>query len=255
MSLLKSFYVFVFLTILTLAVSGCSESTPTKKNVESPEELMEQGDVPEELEEQYQHDADIFRVNHLIEWAEIIEAYHDATGHYPLQRLAGEDKVVLVQIATREQQEYLDPDNPKYVKELDNKSEQFTVVSVKDLVAEIEGVLKRDIDERYDPQRVPNGAPTYLSYFTGEDGYLIWTVARTCPPSSNSFSTLLWNGVPSINIGSAWFVENIPKVQSISSLKANREFVDFVSGGATETDWFEQLEHAQIDESKKKQDE
>jgi hypothetical protein len=203
------------------------------------------------MEDQYQHDADIFRVMHLIEWAEIIEAYHDKAGHYPLQDRAEGDTVVLVQIATREQQEYLDPANPKYLRDLDNKGPEFTVVSVKDFVAEIEDVLERDIDERYDPQRVPNGAPTYLSYFASNDGYLIWTVGRTCPPTANSFSTLLMSGIPSINIGSDWFIENIPKVQSISSLRANKEFIAFVGDGPSKTGWFEKLESDQVDESKK----
>lgn len=208
--------------------------------------------VYQNMEEQYQHNADMFRVKHLIEWAEIIEAYHENIGHYPLQDRAETDKPVLVQIATREQQVYLDSSNPKYKKDLDNKSSRFTAVSVKDFVSEIERVLERDIDERYDPQRVPNGAPIHLSYFASNDGYLIYTIGRTCPPTANTFSTLvLPSAVPSINIGSAWFIENIPKVQSIESLKANKQFKEFVSKGPTRPGWYEQLEREQVDESKK----
>jgi hypothetical protein len=121
---------------------------------------------------------------------------------------------------------------------------------VKDFVAEIERVLERGIDERYDPQRVPNGAPIYLSYFATKNGYLIWTVCRTCPPRSNSFSTLLWTGTPSINIGSRWFIDNVRKTQSVESLQANKEFVDFFGKGPTRTGWFTQLEQSQVHESK-----
>jgi hypothetical protein len=199
----------------------------------------------------YQHDADLIRARHLVEWAQIIEAYYVKAGHYPLQRRARSDEYLLVQIATREQQAYLDPKDPKYAKEIDNKQPKFTSVSVKDFVAEIEGVLGRDIDERYDPQRVPTGAPIYLSYFANKDGYLIWTVCRTCPPRSNSFSTLLSGGTPSINIGSDWFVKNIPKTQSITSLQTNKEFVTFVGSGPARTAWFEHLASTQAHESKK----
>jgi hypothetical protein len=203
------------------------------------------------VEELYQHDADIVRARHLVEWAQIIETYHSKAGRYPLQSRAKGDETLLVQIATREQQEYLDPGSSKYAKGIDNKVPRFTSVSVKDFVADIEAVLGRDIDERYDPQRVPTGAPIYLSYFVNRDGYLIWTVCRTCPPRSNSFSTLLWTATPSINIGSKWFIENVRKTQSITSLQANEEFVAFVGNGPTRMGWFAHLEHEQAHESKK----
>jgi hypothetical protein len=203
-------------------------------------------------ERRYQRDADIFRARHLVEWAEIIEAYYEKTAHYPLQHRTEGDKIVLVQIATRQQQNYLDPKSPSYVKKIDIKGPRFTLVSVKDFVAEIERVLQREIDERYDPQSVPNGAaPLYLSYFADKNGYLIWTACQTCPMTSNSFSTLLTGGMPTINIGSNWFVKNIGKTQSIASLQANKEFVDFVGNGPTRPELFEQLERAQVHESKK----
>ena len=205
--------------------------------------------TPEET--RHQRDADIFRARHLVEWAKIIEAYYEKTGSYPLQRRAEGDTYVLVRIATREQQAYLDPSNPKYVRRMDLKDPRFAEVSVKEFVAEIARVLEREIDERYDPQREPNGAtPTYLSYFVGKNGYLIWTACQTCPGRSNSFSTLLGGGTPSINIGSAWFLENVRKTQSIASLQANKEFIDFVGNGPTRPELFEELERAQIHESK-----
>jgi hypothetical protein len=68
--------------------------------------------------------------------------------------------------------------------------------------------------------------------------------------TSNSFSTLLTGGMPTINIGSSWFVSNVRKSQSIASLQANEEFVDFVGNGPTRPELFEQLERAQVHESK-----
>src|SRR4030095_7254633 len=208
-------------------------------------------DVPLSPEEVlHQRDADIFRARHLIEWAEAIEAYYKKVGLYPLQRRVEGDKIALVQIATREQQVYLDPANPKYVRKIDN-TKGFTVVSVKEFVADIEGVLGREVVERYDSQRQPNGGtPLYLSYFVGKNGYLIWTACQTCPGRANSFSPLLGGGTPTLKIGSDWFVKNVRKTQTIESLRANKQFIDFVGDGPRRPEFFENLERAQARESK-----
>src|SRR5215470_19640366 len=207
--------------------------------------------VAQNIEEQYQHEADLFRARHLIEWARTIEAYYEKTGYYPLQRRADGDKILLVRIATSEQQIWLDPGSPQYAPQLDYTSPGFTLVSVKDFVSDIEGGLGREIDERYDPQRAPNGpAPIYMSYFADKNGYLIWAACQTCPRKSNSFSTLLSRGTPTINIGSSWFIQNVPKTQSIATLQANKEFVDFFGKGPERPGWFEHLERTQVHESK-----
>src|SRR5262245_38486462 len=194
------------------------------------------------IEEQYQHEADIFRARHLIEWARLIEAYYEKTGYYPLQRRVKGDEILRVRIATREQQTYLGQDPG------------LTPVSIKEFVADIEGVLGREIDERYDPQRIPNGAPVYLSYFATKNGYLIWAVCRTCFSRSDTFTTSSSAGVQTvirtINIGSRWFIDNVAKTQSIASLQANKEFVDFIGKGPQRSGWFEHLERAQVHESK-----
>ncbi len=190
---------------------------------------------PQSLEETYQHDADIVRARHLLEWARIIEAYHDKSGYYPLQRRVEGDKTSRVLIATREQQSYLGraKDDPR-----------VTSVSVKEFVADIEAVLEREIDERYDPQRVPSGAPIYLSYFATKNGYLIWAVCRTCASRSNSFTIPLSRGILTINIGSTWFIDNLAKTQSIAGLQTNKEFVEFIGKGPTRAAWFDELERA-----------
>jgi len=57
-------------------------------------------------------------------------------------------------------------------------------------------------------------------------------------------------GTPSINIGSDWFVKNIRKTQTIDSLQANKEFVDFVGNGPNRPEAFEAFRRAQARESK-----
>lgn len=201
-------------------------------------------------EKSYQHDADIVRARHLLEWARIIEAYYKKAGRYPLQHRVKSDEILRVQIATREQQAFLDPASPNYARSMDFNDPRFTSVSVKELVADIEGQLGREIDERYDPQRPPNGAPIYLSYFATKNGYLIWTVCRTCRSRSNGFTHPLSTGIQTINIGSSWFIDNVAKTQSVESLQANKEFVEFIGNGPTRAGWFDQLERAQVHESK-----
>jgi TonB family protein len=196
----------------------------------------------QDLEDLYQGDADIVRARHLLEWARIIEAYHKKSGHCPLQRRVEGEEAIRVRIATREQQTQLNRarDNPG-----------VTAISVKEFVADIEAVLEREIDERYDPQRVSTGPPTYLSYFATKNGYLISAVCRTCPPRSDGFTVRLPSGVSTINIGSSWFVENVGKTQSIDSLQAHPVFVEFIGKGPTRGKWFEHLEREQVHESKK----
>jgi hypothetical protein len=71
-------------------------------------------------EEQYQQDADKVRAIHLVEWARVIEDHYKKAGRYPLQDRVEGDQIILVQIATREQQSYLDPKDQKYQRKIDN---------------------------------------------------------------------------------------------------------------------------------------
>jgi hypothetical protein len=60
----------------------------------------------------------------------------------------------------------------------------------------------------------------------------------------------LGGGTPTINIGSDWFVKNVRKTQTIESLRANKQFIDFVGDGPRRPEFFENLERAQARESK-----
>lgn len=205
---------------------------------------------PSDALDAFQRDADIVRARHLLEWAKLIAAYYEKSGRYPLQHRVKGGELLRVRIATREQQSFLDPAHGNYDKSIALDDPRFTLVSMKEFVADIEAVLGREIDERYDPQRVPTGAPNYFSYFATKDGYLIWAICRTCPPELRAV-TIPLPPARTFNIGSAWFIENVPGTQSLEGLQANKAFVQFVGSGPKRTGSFEGLARDQARETKR----
>ena len=110
------------------------------------------------MEEKYQHDADIYRLNHLKYFGELFEEYHTKTGKYPLQ---GESKTQhYVLIAAPHQQKYAN-----------GTPEQFDVTEVEKFRSVLEEGLERKVDFKFDPQKVPNGAPNFYIYMIEGDSY------------------------------------------------------------------------------------
>ncbi|MDZ8118132.1 hypothetical protein [Pontiella agarivorans] len=110
------------------------------------------------MEKKYQHDADIYRLNHMKYYGELIEEYHKKTGKYPLQ---GESKTQhYVLIAAPHQQ--------KYAK---GTPEQFDVTDVEKFRSVLEKGLERKVDFKFDPQKVPNGAPNFYIYMIEGDSF------------------------------------------------------------------------------------
>jgi hypothetical protein len=110
------------------------------------------------MEDKYQHDADIYRLRHLKYFGELINEYHNKTGKYPLQ---GESKTQhYVLIAAPHQQ--------KYAK---GTPEQFDVTEVEEFRSILEKGLGRKVDFKFDPQKVPNGAPNFYIYMIDGDSF------------------------------------------------------------------------------------
>lgn len=164
------------------------------------------------MKHNFQLDADIIRVEHLVYWTGLLEEYNKKTGTYPFKSaISSKDKIGLVRIATKEQQQYFNQNSPSYNKNYDNNSSGvFDEFSVKEFIAELEKGLGRKIDEKYDIQRVPSGSPVWYNYFIAEKGYLFWVTCITCKISP--ISTLLMDGsTPTINIVSERMKGEIPK--------------------------------------------
>ena len=110
------------------------------------------------MEAQYQRDADLYRISHLIHYGELLSEYYQEEGRYPFQ---GEsEKQVQVTFATNEQRQYLNKD-----------SDGIVVYSANEFRDEISAALGRDVELRFDPQRVPTTMQLYYLYVVDGDKY------------------------------------------------------------------------------------
>ncbi|WP_019674052.1 hypothetical protein [Psychrobacter lutiphocae] len=105
----------------------------------------------------FQADADIVRLQQLKYWVDLIEAYHNKTGRYPLQNK--QQRNLTVFIATPQQQQY--------TYQLPG-SEYATMTQ---FVNDLEAGLGHPIEERYDPQYAPDVKPNYYIYMLDGDDY------------------------------------------------------------------------------------
>lgn len=111
------------------------------------------------MEEKYQHDADIYRLNHLIYFGELIEEYHQKTGKYPLQ---GQSEYQhYVHIAAPHQQKYAQG-GPPY---------KHDVTDIETFRKVLEEGLGRKVDFKFDPQKVPVSAPNFYIYMIEDESF------------------------------------------------------------------------------------
>lgn len=187
------------------------------------------------LEEQFQHDADIARLNHLVYWTGLIEEYYDKNGVYPLQENINDDRYIYVNIVNSDQQQYFDEDSDTYIESFNiNTTQRFNQLDVSDFVNDIEKGLGREIDEYYDIQLVPSKDLIGYEYFVGEnDEYLFYvTCVSLCGDRINygtydsEIATLVVGDdfiTPSVNVGTGSFLE-INKVFKRDDLLNNELF-------------------------------
>lgn len=176
-----------------------------------------------DLEQGYQGDADKARLEHLLFWTEIIEAYHAKMGFYPLQDIVA-DKPMQVRIATAQQRSFLMKGGKDYVPALDNNADgAFEEIPLNIFLAEIEKRLGGDIEEKYDVQKVPTKSPVGYHYFATKEGYLMWVTCITC--GVTDVSTLLMDGyTPTVNIVSPGMKGAVTKALTRDEMIANKTF-------------------------------
>lgn len=183
------------------------------------------------LEGNYQKNADRVRIEHLVYWTGLIEEYHDISGMYPFQdRYIGSESIGLVRIVSEYQSQYFDPDSPSYRSEFDNNwNNRFRENSVQEMLLELERVLGREIEARFDFQKVPTNSPIGYNYFVTNDGYLMWVTCKSC--GVTLISTLLMDGItPSVNIGSEGMVPKVTKAFTREDMLSNPTFQLWLSG-------------------------
>ncbi len=113
----------------------------------------------ENMDEKYQHDADIFRLRHLKYFGELIAEYHRKTGKYPLQGKSAHQNYVY--IAAPHQQKYVKAGPPH----------KHEVTDVEAFREELEKGLGRKTDLKFDPQKVPVGGPNFYIYMIEGDSF------------------------------------------------------------------------------------
>jgi hypothetical protein len=200
----------------------------------------------------YQYDADLVRLEHIEYWSGLIEEYKEKVGSYPFQQALGASETGLVRIATKEQSSFFAPESEQYYQKIDNNRDgRFHEFTTKEFVALLEEGLNRKIDERYDPQKVPTNAPVWYNYFVRPaDGYLIWTVCRTC--GVTPISTLLMDGsTATVNIASEGLVEQVTKAYLRDDMLNHSIFKEWKSRPYLKEGYFRELERQYSSDSKR----
>lgn len=205
-----------------------------------------------QYEELYQEDADIIRLEHLVYWTGLIEEYHNKTGSYPFQdQLQTQDSIILVKINTQQQQEYFNPDSKKYRKDLDNNPDEFfQSITVKDFVGELEKNLEKNIQEKYDIQKIPWDSTIWYNYFVTEKWYLMWVPCITCWVTP--ISTLLLDGItPTVNIASSEMVPDVTKALARKDMLQHSIFQQWIEKRLRKEWYIRELEESYFNDSKK----
>ena len=113
----------------------------------------------QKMEEQYQHDADIYRLRHMKYYSELIIDYYRKTGKYPLQ---GESEYQhYVYIAAPHQQKYV-RGGPPY---------KHTITDIESFRKILKTGLEKEIEFKFDPQKVPVTAPNFYIYMIQGDSF------------------------------------------------------------------------------------
>jgi hypothetical protein len=143
-----------------VASFGADVASPEMSQAEI-DEWKNKKSLVEKMDVGYQHDADIFRLRHLQYYRELIEAYYQKTGSYPLQGASEVQNYVYLAA----------PQQKKYVQGVPPQSHEVTGVEA--FRKELENGLGRKVDLKFDPQKVPTGAPNFYIYMMDGDSFYL----------------------------------------------------------------------------------
>ena len=180
------------------------------------------------VEKQYQNDADLLRLEHIVYWTDLLEDYYKKKQFYPFQnKLKSKNNIAIVRISTKNQQLFFTPKSEQYNSRYDiNYNGRLQEFSVKDFVSELETVLGHKIDEKYDIQKVPVNSPIGYNYFISEDGYLVWGTCISC--GVTKISTLLMDGfTPTVNIVSEGMIGKVTKALTRDDMINHPTFIEW----------------------------
>lgn len=185
-------------------------------------------------EDDYQSDADIIRLQHFNYYIDLINQYYIEKNEYPFSSQF--DAPAYVFIATEKQASYIKDNNPDKHYTIDDSI----------FFLELEKVLNKEINEKYDPQKVPNGRPNFYIYMI--DGYDYFFAVHLA--NGNTFTKQI--GKKYFKIEASNLSSEKYKLYTFQQLLNNNEFIKLFSQSPKKAGFFEDLEEENKKESKKK---
>lgn len=185
------------------------------------------------MDQGYQDDADIIRIQHFDYYLNIINQYHSITGRYPYE---GElDAPGYVFIMTDEQEKYFKDTNPYTHYSIDDKH----------FFQELRSVVDQNIIERYDPQKVPTRRPNFYMYLINDDKYYLAVHLN----DGNLFAKKIGKNYFKLEASNNHSEEN--KTYSYEYLSNNEDYNKLVTQEPVNAGFFKSLEDKYRDNSTK----
>lgn len=178
------------------------------------------------LEDKYQDDTDIVRLQHLDYYANLIFEYHEKNGKYPLQY----EKFVapsIVLIMNDIQENLFKDTNP-------NKNYK---ISDSEFFDELSKGLGREIDEKYDPQKYASSHPIMYIYMVDGDNFFFAAHFY----HKNPFTREVRKNYNKMEVSNISLHER--SVYSYDELKNNPKYIALLKRKHSKKSFFENLEN------------
>ena len=185
------------------------------------------------IEDRYQADADIVRIQHFNYYAQLLAEYNEKTGKYPFQY--EKEYPVYVFILTSFQEKYFEDTNPY----------RHYTVNDEYFFEELSNILGKNIYEKYDPQKVPtDGRPNMYIYMVYEDNFYFAIHLY----NSNPFTRNIHRYYNKMELSNEDDTRN--KYFTYGTLKSDPQYLELVNRIAKKQDFFDELDEQYRDDSR-----
>jgi hypothetical protein len=184
-------------------------------------------------EDAYQSDADIIRVQHFDYYAKLLIEYFEKNGKYPFQY--EKDAPVYVFIQNKEQAKNFEDTNPYVHYNVDDKY----------FFEELANGLAKDIDEKYDPQKVAaDSRPNFYIYMVdGDEMYFSIHVYYENPFTKNIAK--YYNKMELSNVDSDEYT-----LFTYATLNNDTNYNELINRKSAKQSYFDEIDMQLKDESK-----
>lgn len=184
------------------------------------------------IEELYQRDADIIRMQHFDYYAGLLDEYYQKKQKYPFQGEKDSPAYVFILNATQE----------KYF--TDNILTKHYRISDTDFFAELERSAEHPIDEKYDPQKFStDGRPAMYIYMV--DGDKMFFAVHLY--SGNAFSRTVAQHYHKVELSNV----SIPQknIHTYSELKTSEDYQKLIAKKAEKQAYFDAMDNSSHNDS------